>query len=124
MYARIIIVEDDSAVSDILSILLRRNGFIVEEYVTGETLMEGNFTPPDLFLLDKQLADMDGIDICRHLKNQPLTKDIPVIILSATPGLHKLVKESGADAFIEKPFTSRFLLSTIKSLLQPSGSSI
>lgn len=118
MNRKIIIVEDDAAISDILGIILTKNGYIVEEYMEGKPVMEYDRPWPDLFLLDKQLADIDGLEICRHLKQQEETKDIPVIILSATPNLDQLAKEAGADAYIEKPFTSTHLLNTISNCIQ------
>ncbi len=117
MNKRIIIVEDDAAISDILRIVLEKNGYSVEEFIHGQPLMEDNVEWPDLFLLDKQLADVDGLEICRHLKHKPETRQIPVVILSATPNLHTLVREAGADAFIEKPFTTKTLLHTIERLI-------
>jgi DNA-binding response OmpR family regulator len=113
MDRKIIIVEDDAAISDIVRIILTKNGYVVEEFMEGKPVLEYNKTWPDLFLLDKQLADIDGLEICKHLKQQEETKDIPVIILSATPNLDRLAKEAGADAYIEKPFTSKHLLYTI-----------
>jgi CheY-like chemotaxis protein len=56
---------------------------------------------------------MDGLDICRFLKKQFSTSDIPVIIISATVDIHQLAKAAGADAFIEKPFDIKTLLATI-----------
>jgi DNA-binding response OmpR family regulator len=124
MKRKIVIVEDDTAIRDILSIILQRNGYAVEEYVTGEPLMGQLESWPDLFLLDKQLADIDGLEICRHLKQQPETSHIPVIILSATPDLHKQVKDAGGDAFLEKPFTSSELIRVIENLLERSRMSL
>lgn len=118
MERKIIIVEDDATISDIIRIILTKNGYIVEEFMEGKPVLEYTRSWPDLFLLDKQLADIDGLDICRHLKQQKETKDIPVIILSATPNLDRLAKEAGADAYIEKPFTSSYLLNTISTCIQ------
>jgi len=118
MNHRIIIVEDDTAISDILRIILEKNGYEVEEYIHGQPLIDGNIRWPDLFLLDKQLDDVDGLDICRHLKSRSISRDIPIIILSATPGISNIVKEAGADAFIEKPFSMSYLLNTIQKLLR------
>jgi DNA-binding response OmpR family regulator len=118
MNRKIIIVEDDAAISDIIRIILTKNGYVVEEYLEGKSVIEYTRSWPDLFLLDKQLTDMDGLDICRHIKQQAETKDIPVIILSATPDLDQLAKEAGADAYIEKPFTAGHLLNTISNCIQ------
>src|ERR1700754_4751293 len=113
MDKKIIILEDDPATSDILRIILHKNGYIVEEYLEASMLVSYRGPWPDLFLLDKQLTERDGLDVCKHLKNQLATRNIPVIILSATPNLHHQVSEVGADAYIEKPFSSQLLLSTI-----------
>ncbi len=69
---------------------------------------------PICFLLDKQLSGHDGLNVCKFLKNQPSTKNIPVIIVSATPGISKLAFEAGADDFIEKPFQIKDLLKLVK----------
>ena len=76
----------------------------------GEDLLKNKFTLPDVFLIDKQLSGYDGLDICRHLKNKGRTKNIPVIMISASPNIGSLSKEAGADAFIEKPFEIKDLL--------------
>ena len=68
---------------------------------------------PDLFLLDKQLAGADGTDICRFLKGQQKTKNIPVVMISANPGIKEISVDAGADAFIEKPFAKNVFLKTI-----------
>ena len=75
-----------------------------------KTCLKNKFTLPDLFLIDKQLSGYDGLDICRHLKNQAHTKNIPVIMISASPNIGALSKEAGADAYIEKPFEVKDLL--------------
>jgi DNA-binding response OmpR family regulator len=64
-------------------------------------------------LLDRQLSGQDGLKVCRFLKSQSQTKDIPVIIVSATPGIGKLAQEAGADDFIEKPFQMKELLNVV-----------
>lgn len=117
---KIIIVEDDPGISDILRIVLEKNHYAVEEYVNGNSIISGQITLPDLFLLDKQLEEMDGLDICRHLKNDPRTSYIPVIVVSATPGIEQTALQAGADAFLEKPFTSKSLLDTIEQLVYAS----
>jgi DNA-binding response OmpR family regulator len=120
MNETIIIVEDDPAISDILKIILEKNGYRVHEFVLGQTMLDKQPEKPDLFLLDKQLADIDGLEICRQLKSQPETHHIPVIILSAMPDLQQQVWDAGADAYIEKPFTTKHLLDTISRCIHPA----
>ena len=64
-------------IQDIFSIIFEKAGFEFEIKKDGEDLLKNNFATPDLFLVDKQLSGYSGLDICRHLKNQKATKDIP-----------------------------------------------
>ena len=110
MAKRILVADDDPGIQDIFKIILESAGYIVEIISNGEDLLDDNYTVPDLFLLDKRLSGIDGIDICHHLKNQEITAHIPVIMVSANPGIGVLAREAGADDFIEKPFDIKHLL--------------
>ena len=83
----------------------------------GEQLLENEFERPDLFLLDKQLSGVDGMEICRFLKAQDWTRDIPVIIVSASPNLDQQAKAAGADDFVEKPFQMKVMLDLLKKYI-------
>ncbi len=113
----IIIADDDPGIRDIFQLILKRAGYDVTVYPNGEALMENAFELPDLFILDKQLSGVDGLEVCRFLKNQEVTKDIPVIIISASPYAQKKVDEAGADDFIEKPFKTKTLIEMMKKHL-------
>lgn len=115
--ARIFVTDDDEGVQDIIKIIFEKAGFIVTIFPDGETLLNNLRNPPDIFLLDKHLSGMDGLDICRFLKSNPATENIPVIMISATPGIRQAVKEAGADDFIEKPFKIKDLFSTVEKHL-------
>jgi DNA-binding response OmpR family regulator len=123
MTENICIVEDDEGIQDILRIILEKAGYKTTIFPGGETIMANNFALPDLFLLDKQLPGIDGLDLCRYLKSKKETKDIPVIMISANPNIGKLSAEAYADGFVEKPFTMAVLLKEIKTHLQkhPAG---
>ncbi|HEY0434818.1 MAG TPA: response regulator [Chitinophagaceae bacterium] len=114
MMYRICIVEDDEGIQDVLTIILQRSGYDICVFAEGTTVMQPGFHMPDLFLIDKQLPDTDGLDICRFLKTSPLTANIPVVMMSAYPNARQLCQDAGADAFIEKPFQLEHLLSTVK----------
>ena len=114
---RIILVEDDPAVSDIIPILLKRNGYDVMEFLSCIPVLHQLKEFPHLILLDFQLTDEDALEICRHFKNCPKASEIPLVFLSATADIKEKACKAGADAFIEKPFTSRRLLSTICELI-------
>lgn len=117
MSKKIYIVEDDESIRELLSMVLRNAGYEIKLYPMGNEIKKNNNPSPDLFLLDKQLPDIDGMDICRYLKSNQQTKKIPVVMISASPQLDLLSKEAGADGFIEKPFSLSTLLTTVSSIL-------
>ncbi len=103
---KVLIVDDDDDIREILSMILSDEGYAVSCLNNGsevyETVLQYN---PDLILLDVQLGDADGRDICQRLKNDSLTKKLPVIIVSATHGWHtRHEKGCNADFYIAKPF--------------------
>jgi CheY-like chemotaxis protein len=102
---RIIIVDDDPGVQSAFSLIFDPELYEVVVYSNGNELLNNQFEAPDLFILDKQLSGVDGLDICRLLKSQPFTCNIPVLIISASPNIANLAVQAGADGFIEKPFS-------------------
>jgi DNA-binding response OmpR family regulator len=118
MQKKAIVVEDDPGIQDILKLILEAGDYDTVIFPTGNKLLSSVFDPPDIFIIDKRLPGIDGLDVCTHLKKSQATADIPVIILSATPHIEKLAAKAGADAFIEKPFSKDHLLKTIASLIE------
>jgi len=114
MIRRILIAEDDPGMQDAIRLIFERAGYQVTILATGEPLLRNNFELPDVFILDKQLSGVDGLDICRYLKQQENTRNIPVIMLSANPHIGKLSAEAGADDYLEKPFLVKILLEKVK----------
>lgn len=110
---KILITDDDSGVQDIFKLIFERAGYEVAVYGEAFSIFQNKFTRPDLFLLDKQLSGQDGLEVCHFLKSQSETKNIPVIIVSATPGISQMAKEAGADDFLEKPFQMKELLKMV-----------
>jgi DNA-binding response OmpR family regulator len=118
MKKKIIIADDDPGVQDIFRIIFERAGYITTIFSNGINILKNNYELPDIFLLDKQLAGSDGLDICRYLKSKEETKAIPVIMISATPGIKEMAKEAGADDFMEKPFIMTQLLNKITAAME------
>jgi DNA-binding response OmpR family regulator len=114
---RIICADDDPSLQEVFPLIFGRAGYEVTMYSNGDELLGNSFEMPDLFLLDKQLSGISGMEICRFLKSQSATKDIPVIIVSASPDLNKLAREAGADDYIEKPFKMKEMLALLKKFL-------
>jgi DNA-binding response OmpR family regulator len=100
----IILVEDDPAIRDSLSVLFESMDIKLSVYPNGETILAGEYVLPDLFLLDKQLSGVDGLDICRYIKKKENTKNIPVVMISANPCVVQLASAAGADEVIIKPY--------------------
>jgi len=117
---RIIIVDDDLGIQDSARMIFERLGFIVNVFSNGEALLKNEFELPDVFILDKQLAGVDGFDICRFLKQQDSTRHLPVLMVSAIPHLNNLSKLAGADAFLEKPYRMKVLRDAVSKLLAPA----
>jgi CheY-like chemotaxis protein len=100
---KIIFTDDDPTIRDIIELILG-DSYKLTMYSSGEPLMTNDFEIPDLFLLDRQLSGVDGLDVCRFLKSQESTRNIPVIVISATSNVVRHAIQAGADDVIEKPF--------------------
>ncbi|WP_276485593.1 response regulator transcription factor [Paraflavitalea pollutisoli] len=118
---RIIIVDDDPAILEAFHLILGRAGYSVSSYVNGQVLLTLPLPPVDLILLDKQLSGADGLDICQRLKQQPETKHIPIVMLSASPHVRPLAMNACADDFLEKPFRMKDLLEMVKKHIGMAG---
>lgn len=118
MKRKILITDDDEGVQDIFKLIFEKEGYEVEVLGEANKIFENNYTIPDLFLLDRQLSGHDGLNVCKFLKEQPATKDIPVIIVSASPGISKLALQAGANDFIEKPFEKKSLLDIVSKWIE------
>jgi two-component system response regulator RegX3 len=116
---RILLVEDDDSIAQPLAEGLRREGFTVERAATGaEALAAG---PADLVLLDLRLPDIDGLDVCRQLRER---SDMPIIIVTARGEESDRVVglELGADDYVVKPFGLRELIARIRAVSRRTSS--
>lgn len=102
---KIIIIDDDPAIQDSASLIFGLPNYEVTVYPNGNKILTGEFTMPDIFIIDKQLPGVDGLDVCKYLKSQNATKDVPVIMMSASPAIREFSKAAGAEGFIEKPYS-------------------
>ena len=114
MKKKIVIADDDEGIRDILKIVLEKAGYSLEIKEDAGEILKNNFTLPDIFLIDKLLSGVDGLDVCRHLKSNPTTSQIPIIMVSASPDISTVALRAGADDFIEKPFELSYLLKVIE----------
>lgn len=119
MEKKILIVEDEKKIRDIISFYLMKSGYIVAETDNGnEALVMAVKEKPGLILLDIMLPGISGLEVCRRLKTNIITKDIVIIFLSAK-GKISDKKEGlrlGAHEYITKPFSLKYLLRRIDEL--------
>jgi two-component system phosphate regulon response regulator PhoB len=116
---KILIIEDDRSLSDVLSYNLKQAGYEVHVASDGlDGINQARLKTPDLILLDIMLPVVDGHDVCRRLKSDPTTRDIQIIMLSAkSEETDELIGFSiGADDYVAKPFSLKVLLERIKVL--------
>lgn len=110
---RIYLVENDPDILNAMNIILQDAGYHVKVSSIGQPVMDGYYSSVDLFILDKQLPDINGLDICRHLRTQFSTRDVPVIMISAHPRNGNEALRAGADDYLEKPFEMHYLLNIV-----------
>ena len=122
MGQRILIAEDDPSIQKLFSIILKREGYEIELTADGQLVYEKDNPLPNLFILDRQLKNSsDGLEACRYLKSKESTRNITVIMISATPEIAALAKKAGAEDYLEKPFSISSLLEKIKKFIKPSS---
>ncbi len=121
---RILIVEDDPDILELMRYNLEKAGYIAETAPDGPTgLSRAAASPPDLILLDLMLPGIDGLSCCRRLREEPATENVPVVMVTALSGEHDVVTglDCGASDYICKPFSPRVLLARIRALLRRNG---
>lgn len=121
MPGRILIVEDEAAIRQMVCLALAQAGYECAE-AAGSAEAQARIleSPPDLILLDWMLPGMSGLEYARKLRREKLTQKIPVIMLTARTEEEDKVRglDSGADDYLTKPFSTRELLARIKALLR------
>ena len=120
MTIKILAIDDDTATTELLTILLQSHDFKITAVNSGQ---EGinliKKTKPDIILLDLMMPDMDGWETCKKIRD---FSNIPIIILSAldTPGMVASALDTGADDYLIKPVSSNLLIAHIKNLTRRS----
>lgn len=119
----ILVVEDEEDLRDIIIYNLKRDGYDAIGVETGEQgLGQANAIKPNLMILDLMLPGMNGLDVCRQIKQDSNTRHIPIIIVSAKGEEADIVSglELGADDYVPKPFSPRILLARVRAVLRRS----
>ena len=118
MKGRVLVVDDDPALAEMLGIVLRGEGFEPSFVADGDTALRAfHETKPDLVLLDLMLPGTDGIDVCRQIRAE---SGVPIVMLTAKSDTVDVVLglESGADDYIVKPFKPKELVARVRARLR------
>src|SRR5215831_7482362 len=122
--SRILVAEDERDVAELIRYTLAREGFEVVVASNGaDALRQAKDSRPDLVLLDLMLPQVNGWELCRRLKQDPATKALPVIMLTARAeeGDKVLGFEMGADDYVTKPFAIRELMARVRAVIRRSA---
>jgi adenylate cyclase len=117
---KILVVDDTPQNIRVLEAVLGARGYAVTSAASGpEALLKVIADPPDLVLLDVVMPGMNGLEVCRQLRDDPLTHLLPVVMITASGDQEKVTAlESGADDFVQKPFNQAELLARVASLVR------
>jgi two-component system phosphate regulon response regulator PhoB len=119
--AKMLLVEDDAALAELLVYHFRREDFDVKQTADGEeALLLAQESPPDIVLLDWMVEGLSGIEVCRRLRRMPETANVPIIMLTARGEEEDRVRglETGADDYVTKPFSPRELVARVGAVLR------
>lgn len=117
----ILVVEDEDDIRELLRYNLAKEGYQVTGSASGEEALKAvRISLPDLVLLDLMLPGLDGLEVCRSLKQDPQTRNLPIVMLTAKGEEADIVigLELGADDYVTKPFSIRVLLARLKAVLR------
>ena len=119
--ARLLLVEDDAALAELLVWHFQREEYQVEHTADGEeALLLARESPPDLVLLDWMIEGLSGLEVCRRLRRLPDTANVPIIMLTARGEEEDRIRglETGADDYVTKPFSPRELVARVSAVLR------
>ncbi len=126
MAKKVLVIEDDRSLADVLAYNLKRAGYEVLLARDGQDgLRQAQLKLPDLVILDLMLPVIEGLEVCRRLRSDPATRDILIVMLTAKSEESDQVVglSMGADDYVTKPFSVKVLLERLKALDRRRGSS-
>ena len=121
MKTKILLIEDDQSLTELIRYNLTQDGFSVHCEADGEEgLYASEEVSPDLILLDWMLPNLSGIEVCRRIRRNKATQNVPIIMLTARAEESDRVRglDTGADDYVTKPFSPKELIARIKAVLR------
>ncbi len=118
---KILLIEDDEDIQELVSYHLGKEGYAVQVVGAGESALDtARKTAPDLILLDLMLPGIDGLQVCRNLRNDAKTRHIPIVMVTAKGEETDIVTglEVGADDYLTKPFSPKVLVARIRNIMR------
>ncbi|GMV48004.1 MAG: hypothetical protein AMXMBFR66_34020 [Pseudomonadota bacterium] len=119
MVCRVLIAEDEPHIVESLSFVLQREGFDVISVLDGEAALRAlRSDAPELLILDLMLPRMNGFEVLKAVKSDPVLKSVPVLVLTAKGQAQdrRMAEEIGADCFVTKPFSNRDIVEQARRL--------
>jgi CheY-like chemotaxis protein len=116
---RVLLVDDRTENRYVLSRILAKAGFAIQECATGMQALDGVRSLPDVVILDIKLPDISGYDVCRDIKTDPVTRDIPVLLTSAMlepQNASSIMASVGAEGVLIHPFVPEEVVAKVKEL--------
>jgi DNA-binding response OmpR family regulator len=119
MAKRILVIDDDKDILEILNIIFQEEGYNVITSNNADAINRIQIIHPNLILLDVRIAgsEKSGAQICSQIKSQYASEKLPVILISAESGIQQMAQECNADAYVQKPFDIFQLLVKVKELI-------
>jgi two-component system response regulator MprA len=117
----VLVIDDEESIIDLIKLGLKYEGFEVVAAGAGEEgIAAAQRTNPIFIILDWMLPDMDGLEVCRRLRSNPTTRDIPILLLTAKDEVGSRVEglNTGADDYLTKPFSFEELVARIRAILR------
>ena len=119
----ILVVDDDPDIGAMLKMMLEYKGYAVTLLSNaGQTEQQLSNEVTDLVILDMLIAGTNGTDVCRSIRSNPLSVQVPVLMISALPDVRKVCIDAGANDFISKPFEMKELLAKVSNLINKVSS--
>lgn len=117
----VLVVDDQENIIEFIKLGLKYEGFLVEAASDGPQALDAALRlNPDLIILDLMLPGMDGLEVCRRLRKNPITRDIPILMLTAKDDVRDRIAglDTGADDYLTKPFSFEELVARIRAILR------